>query len=62
MRVCDYVRPKHRVKPRLLQRIMIKLTNKVRAAMKFRTINTWNEVQETFKNSLKPKRTITHYT
>jgi len=49
-----------RAKPRLLQGIMIRLTNKARAAIKFRTINTWNELKETLKNSLEPKRTTTH--
>lgn len=49
-----------RAKPRLLQGIMIRLTNKARSAIKFRTINTWNELRETLKNSLEPKRTTTH--
>jgi len=49
-----------RAKPRLLQGIMIRLTSKARAAIKFRTINTWNELKETLKNSLEPKRTTTH--
>jgi len=49
-----------RLKPRLFRGIMIRLTNKARAAIKFRTINSWNELKETLKNSLEPKRTITH--
>jgi len=49
-----------RAKPRLLQGIMIRLTNKARAAIKFRTINSRNELKETLKNSLETKRTTTH--
>lgn len=39
---------------------MIRLINKARAAIKFRTINSWNELKETLKNSLEPKRTTTN--
>lgn len=49
-----------RAKTRLLQGIMIRLTGKARAAVKFRTINTWNELKTTLKNTLEPKRTTTH--
>jgi len=38
-----------RAKPRLLQGVMIRLTNKARAAIKFRTINSWNELKEILK-------------
>lgn len=49
-----------RARPRLLQGIMIRLTGKARAAIKFRNINSWLELKETLKNSLEPKRTTTH--
>lgn len=49
-----------KAKPRLLQGIMIRLTGKARAAIKFRNITTWHELKETLKNSLEPKRTTTH--
>lgn len=50
----------HRAKARLLEGIMIRLTGKARAAIKFRNINNWFDLKETLKNSLEPKRTTTH--
>lgn len=49
-----------KAKPRLLQGILVRLTGKARAAIKFRTINSWNELKETLKKSLEPQRTTTH--
>lgn len=50
----------NRAKARLLEGIMIRLTGKARAAIKFRNINNWVDLKETLKNSLEPKRTTTH--
>ncbi|KAL4125844.1 hypothetical protein QTP88_010084 [Uroleucon formosanum] len=50
----------NRAKARLLQGIMIRLTNKARKAIKSQTINNWNVLKETLKKSLEPKRTTTH--
>lgn len=50
----------NRAKARLLEGIMIRLTGKARAAIKFRNINNWFDLNETLKNSLEPKRTTTH--
>lgn len=49
-----------RAKQRLLQGIIIRLTGKARAAVKFRSIQSWTELKETLKSSLEPQRTTTH--
>lgn len=49
-----------RAKQRLLQGIIIRLTGKARAAVKFRSIQSWTELKETLKTSLEPQRTTTH--
>jgi len=49
-----------KAKPRLLQGILIRLTGKARVAVKYRSINSWNELKETLKTSLEPQRTTTH--
>lgn len=49
-----------KAKQRLLQGIIIRLTGKARAAVKFRSIQTWSELKETLKSSLEPQRTTTH--
>lgn len=49
-----------RAKQRLLQGIIIRLTGKARAAVKFRSIQSWTELKETLKKSLEPQRTTTH--
>lgn len=49
-----------KAKQRLLQGIIIRLTGKSRAAIKFRSIQSWNELKETLKASLEPQRTTTH--
>ena len=49
-----------RAKQRLLQGIIIRLTGKARAAVKFRSIQSWNELKDTLKSSLEPQRTTTH--
>jgi len=49
-----------KAKQRLLQGIIIRLTGKARAAVKFRSIQSWGELKETLKTSLEPQRTTTH--
>jgi len=49
-----------KAKQRLLQGIIIRLTGKARAAVKFRSIQSWNELKDTLKTSLEPQRTTTH--
>lgn len=49
-----------KAKQRLLQGIIIRLTGKARAAVKFRSIQSWSELKETLKTSLEPQRTTTH--
>lgn len=47
-------------KQRLLQGIIIRLTGKARAAIKFWAIQLWTELKNTHKTSLEPQRTTTH--
>ncbi|KAF0760012.1 CCHC-type domain-containing protein [Aphis craccivora] len=49
-----------KAKQRLLQGIIIRLTGKARVAVKFRSIQSWNELKETLKTSLEPQRTTSH--
>lgn len=49
-----------RAKQRLLQGIIIRLTGKVRAAVKFRSIQSWTDLKKTLKTSLEPQRITTH--
>jgi len=49
-----------KAKQRLLQGIIIRLTGKARAAVKFRSIQSWTELKDTLKTSLEPQRTTTH--
>ncbi|KAE9521291.1 hypothetical protein AGLY_018310 [Aphis glycines] len=49
-----------KARQRLLQGIIIRLTGKARAAVKFRSIQSWSELKETLKTSLEPQRTTTH--
>lgn len=44
------------VKQRLLQGIIIRLTEKARAAVKFRSIQSWDKL----KTAIEPQRTTTH--
>lgn len=48
-----------KAKQRLLQGIIIRLTGKARAGVKFCSIQSWNELKETLKTSLEPQRTTT---
>jgi len=49
-----------RAKQRLLQGIIIRLTGKARAAVKFRSIQSRTELKDTLKTSLEPQRTTTY--
>jgi hypothetical protein len=49
-----------KAKQRLLQGIIIRLTGKARAAVKFRSIQSWTELKDTLKTSLEPQRTTPH--
>ncbi|KAL4083611.1 hypothetical protein QTP88_028927 [Uroleucon formosanum] len=49
-----------KAKQRLLQGIIIRLTGKARAAIKFRSIQSWTELKDTLKTSLEPQRTTPH--
>ncbi|KAE9522241.1 hypothetical protein AGLY_017361 [Aphis glycines] len=49
-----------KAKQRLLQGIIIRLAGKARAAVKFRSIQSWTELKDTLKTSLEPQRTTPH--
>lgn len=49
-----------KAKQRLLQGILIRLTGKARAAVKFRSIQTWTDLKDILKSSLEPQRTTAH--
>jgi hypothetical protein len=48
------------IKERLLKGIQVRLTGKARQAVKFKTINSWNELKDTLKSALEPQRTTTY--
>jgi len=45
---------------RLLQGIIVRLTEKARQAVKFRSFSSWHELREALKTALEPQRTTTH--
>ncbi|KAL4126715.1 hypothetical protein QTP88_010924 [Uroleucon formosanum] len=49
-----------KAKQRLLQGIIIRLMGKARAAVKFRSIQSWTELKDTLKTTLEPQQTTPH--